>query len=100
MPNVRFRGQSGHALVRCTCLLLTQSGHERRARRIFKVPFVAFLRLRVGFGRRTGFAKNKEELCANLIMAPVSVVSKFSDAISTLLRARPQSTANAASGRR
>jgi hypothetical protein len=41
---------------------------------------------RVGIGRRNGFAKNKEELCANLIMAPVSVVSKFSDAISTLLR--------------
>ena len=25
--NVRFRGKSGHRLVHCTCLLLTQSGH-------------------------------------------------------------------------
>ena len=26
--HVRFRGQSGHRLVRCTCPLLTQSGHR------------------------------------------------------------------------
>ena len=26
--NVRFRGQSGHALLHCTCPLLTQSGHH------------------------------------------------------------------------
>ena len=26
--NVRFWGKSGHRLVRCTCLLLTQSGHS------------------------------------------------------------------------
>ena len=26
--DVRFRGQSGHDLLRCTCLLLTQSGHH------------------------------------------------------------------------
>jgi len=26
--HVRFRGQSGHGLVHCTCLLLTQSGHS------------------------------------------------------------------------
>ena len=25
--HVRFWGQSGHDLLRCTCLLLTQSGH-------------------------------------------------------------------------
>ena len=28
-PNVRFRGQSGHAFLHCICLLLTQSGHDR-----------------------------------------------------------------------
>ncbi|MGA7039285.1 MAG: hypothetical protein WBZ08_12975, partial [Pseudolabrys sp.] len=27
LTNVRYWGQSGHRLVRCTCLLLTQSGH-------------------------------------------------------------------------
>jgi hypothetical protein len=27
--NVRFRGQSGHDLLRCECLLLTQSRHRR-----------------------------------------------------------------------
>ena len=26
--HVRFWGKSGHRLVRCTCLLLTQSGHQ------------------------------------------------------------------------
>ena len=27
IAHVRFWGQSGHDLLRCTCLLLTQSGH-------------------------------------------------------------------------
>src|SRR5262245_20245234 len=27
--HVRFRGQSGHGLVHCKCLLLTQSGHSQ-----------------------------------------------------------------------
>src|SRR5262249_29185344 len=32
LSNVRFRGQSGHRLLHCTCLLLTQSGHPAMAR--------------------------------------------------------------------
>jgi hypothetical protein len=27
-PHVRFRGQSGHALLHCKCLLMTLSGHR------------------------------------------------------------------------
>ena len=27
--HVRFRSKSGHAVLRCKCLLLTQSGHGR-----------------------------------------------------------------------
>jgi hypothetical protein len=30
--HVRFRGQSGHDVLHCTCLLLTQSGAPRAAR--------------------------------------------------------------------
>jgi hypothetical protein len=34
----RFWGQSGHAFLRCTCLLLTQSGHGPD--RLFRLPGV------------------------------------------------------------
>ena len=30
-PNVRYWGQSGHDLLHCTCLLMTQSGQPTRA---------------------------------------------------------------------
>jgi len=33
--HVCFRGQSGHDLVRCICLLLTQSGHSSYLRQTF-----------------------------------------------------------------
>ena len=29
LPDVRFRGQSRHDILRCECLLLTQSGHPK-----------------------------------------------------------------------